>query len=166
MSSTATATGTETYSVADIVTVMPRFTADIVMIAQSSGGMPEENARAYAHDIELLAKKGYLEGVDVTLLSGSAEVCAVKYTVNTSSGELTMSRPGGVIWPRVANASVRVVVTYAQIYGSAEREEMKGKLKISWGPSYDDITHGTLTATGGRDYASNGWGLQRKDFSR
>ena len=43
---------------------------------------------------------------------------------------------------------------------------MKPKLKIGWVPTTADTTHAGLAASGGRDYASNGWGLQRKDFGK
>ena len=38
------------------------------MIAQSSGAITEACAHDYAHDVELLAKEGYLKSVDLTLL--------------------------------------------------------------------------------------------------
>ena len=82
------------YTVTDIETVVRRFTADIVMIAQSSGAITEAKARAYAHDVEALAKKNYLEKVDLTLFSGEIEICATQYVVDTSVGDLAMSRPG------------------------------------------------------------------------
>jgi hypothetical protein len=42
---------------------------------------------------------------------------------------------------------------------------MSGKLKINWSPTSDDTNHTGLKATGGRDYASNAFGMQRKDFA-
>ena len=56
------------------------------MIAQSSGAITETKAREYAHDVEALAKRGFLEKVDVTLLRDlTVEVRAVQYIVNTTS---------------------------------------------------------------------------------
>lgn len=165
MSYTATASDTYTYTTADIETVVRRFTADIVMIAQSSGAITEAKARDYAHDVEALAKKGYLKKVDLTLLSGTTEVRATQYVVSTAAGDLTMSRPGGVLWPRVANPNFRIVLSYTDAYTAVARETMKANLKISWVPSYADTSHVTLIASGSRDYASNGWGMQRKDFA-
>jgi hypothetical protein len=162
MSSTATAT--YTYSVTDIEIVMRRFSADIVMIATSSGAITEDKARTYAHDVELLTKGGYLKSVDLTLFSGAAEVRAVTYTVNTSSGDLEMSRPGGVMWPRVQSPDFRIILTYTDAYTASAREQMKGRLKIGWVASNADTSHSSLSGRGGRDYASNGFGLQRKDF--
>ncbi len=69
MASAATITDTETYSVTDIEIIMRRFTADIVMIATGSAAITEAEARDYTHDIELLAKAGYLEAVDLMLHS-------------------------------------------------------------------------------------------------
>jgi len=161
---TTTTTETYSYTSTDIEKVMRRFTADIVMIAQSTGAITEAKARDYAYDMDALAKKGYLKKVDLTLFSGSVEVRATQYTVNAVGDDLTTSRPGGVMWPRVANPELRIIVFHTDAYDAAARESMKPKLKIGWIPSTANTTHASLTANGGRDYASNGWGLQRKDF--
>jgi hypothetical protein len=165
MSYAASATETYSYTTADVETVARRFTADLVMIAQSSGAITEDKAREYAHDVEALAKKDYLKSVDITLFSGSIEQYATQYTVNTASGHLTMSRPGGVMWPRVANAYLRIILFYTDNYTPTAKEAMRSKLKISWGPTNDDTSHATLKSAGGRDYASNAFGLQRKDYA-
>lgn len=163
---TYTATASYTYTTADIETVVRRFTADIVMIAQSSAAISEDTARNYAHDVEELSKKGYLKKVDVTLLSGGVEIQAAQYTVNTSAGDLTMSRPGNAKWPRVASPHLRIVLSYTDSYTWAAEAAMKSKLKINWTPTIADTSHRSLKASGGRDYASNGWGMQRKDFTQ
>lgn len=167
MSYTATATASTSYTHtnADVEAVVRRFTADIVMIAQSSGAITESEAREYALDIEALSKKGFLKRVDVTLMSNGVEVRAVEYSVNTASGDLTMSRPGGVMWPKVANPFLRVVLSYTSSYTPAEKDKMRGSLKINWTPTNADTSHGGLKASGNRDYASNAFGLQRKDFT-
>jgi hypothetical protein len=165
MTQSATATQTYSYTNADIETVARRFTADLVMIAQSSGAITEAKARDYAHDVEALAKKGFLQKVDITLLSGLVEVCAVQYTVNTASGDLTMSRPGGVMWPKVADPYFRIILFYTDDCTFADRAAMSTKLKIAWGPTDDDTSHASLKSTGNRDYASNAFGMQRKDFA-
>jgi hypothetical protein len=160
-----TYTATETYSVADIEVVMRRVTADLVMIASSSGAVKEEEARNWGHDIEVLAKNGYLKKVDVTLLSFGVEQKATCYEVNAASGDLTMSRPGGVMWPKVPSPELRVVLSYTGDYDSAAKKKMAPKLKINWVPSTADLSHSTLTSSANRDYVSNGYGIQRKDFS-
>ncbi|BEP66809.1 MULTISPECIES: hypothetical protein [unclassified Variovorax] len=156
---------TETYSVADIEVVMRRVTADLVMIAASTRAITEEKARNWGHDIEVLAKNGYLKKVDLTLLSFGVEQKATCFEVNVVSGDLKMSRPGGVMWPQVPSPELRIVLSYTSDYDDAAREKMSPKLKINWVPSTADLSHSTLVANTSRDYASNGYGMQRKDFS-
>jgi hypothetical protein len=112
MSFTVSETRSYTYTITDIETVVRRFTANIAMIAQSSGAITEAKAREYAHDVEALAKKDYLEKVDLTLFSGAVEICATQYVVDTSAGDIAMSRPGGVMWPRVPDPYLRIVLSY------------------------------------------------------
>ena len=156
---------TETYSVADIEVVTRRVTADLVMIASSTGAITEEKARSWGHDIEVLAKNGFLKKVDLTLLSFGVEQKAICYKVNVASGDLTMSRPGGVMWPQVPSPELRIVLSYTSDYDNAAKEKMAPKLKIKWVPSTVDLSHSTLTSSANRDYVSNGYGMQRKDFT-
>src|SRR5665213_1250458 len=144
MSYTATASETYSYTTADVETVARHFTADLVMIAQSSGAITEDKAREYAHDVEALAKKSYLKKVDITLLSNGVELRATQYTVNTASGDLTMSRPGGVMWPRLTSPYLRIILFYTDDYTAAAKEAMSGKLKINWTPTSDDTSHAML----------------------
>jgi hypothetical protein len=58
-----THSATRTYSVADIEVVMRRVTADLIMIASSTGAVTEAKALDWAHDVELLTKNGYLKMV-------------------------------------------------------------------------------------------------------
>ncbi|MYM26299.1 hypothetical protein GTP46_27075 [Duganella sp. FT135W] len=165
MSTTYTSTSTSTYSVVDVENVVRRFSADIVMIASSSGALTEAKARDYAKDIETLAKNGYLSAVDVTLLKDGIELKAVRYDVSTDAGSLSSSRPGGVLWPREPSGWVRVTIWYTAAYDDAAREKMKGKLQIGWSASTADTSHSGLQQQGSRDYASGGFGMQRKDFT-
>ena len=160
-----TKTATATYTTTDIEKVVRRVTTDLVMIADSSGAITADTARDYGHDIELLAKNGYLRKVDVTLLRAGVEVCATCYEVNTASGNLTSSRPGGVLWPKVASPFLRLVLYYTDAYADAARQMMAGKLKIAWSPTNADTSHSSLNPTGGRAYASNSYGMQRKDWA-
>ena len=165
---TSTSTATNSYTTADVENVVRRFTADILMIAQSTGAITEAKARQYAADVEILAKKGYLSAVDLTLLAGGscgAEVRAVKYTVNTTAGDLTSSRPGGILWPRVNDPFLRIVLSHTSAYDDSAKTALAPKLNIAWTPTNADTSHLSLNQSGGRDYASNGWGMQRKDYS-
>jgi hypothetical protein len=133
------------------------------MIADSSGAMTRTEAEEYGHDVEYLAKKGYLKYVDVTLFSYGAEVKAVRYTVNTAAGSLTSSRPGGVLWPKVSGARLSVIVGPTQSFWLDQN--VKNALKIPWGPTNQDISHRTLQESSGRSYVSNAYGVQRQDYS-
>ena len=164
MTRTTAYTNSQSYTVTDIETVMRRFTADLVMIAQSSGAATEAKVRDYAHDIEVLAKKGYLKEVDITLFNGQNEIRATRYVVDTSAGHLTMNRPGGVMWPNVASSELRIVLMYTSAYDAAAKKATKPLLRINWVPTNADTSHSSLTKTGGRSYASNGWGMQRRDY--
>ncbi|KUM24409.1 hypothetical protein AU467_30260 [Mesorhizobium loti] len=160
-----TRTASATYTVVDIENVVRRVKADLVMIADSTGAWTPTKAADYAHDIEVLAKAGYLAWVDVTLFSNGTEVKAVRFDVDTDAGALTTSRPGGVLWPKVSGAYLRIILSYTDAYTSAAREAMKSKLTIGWVPSSDDTSHSSLTSSGGRNYISNAYGVQRKDWA-
>ncbi|MEQ1715299.1 MAG: hypothetical protein ABL907_04835 [Hyphomicrobium sp.] len=164
MSYTATATASETYTYVDIEKVMRRVKADFVMIASSSGAITETEAVKYAHDIEYLAQRGYLRSFDVTLFSNGIEVKASRYDVSTTAGDLAMSRPAGVLWPRVSQPYLRIVLYYTTNYSDDARSSAARHLKLSWGPTNADTSHATLRLTGSRDYASGGYGMQRGDY--
>ena len=160
----STATQTSTYTTTDIEAVVRRITADLVMIASSSGAETEETARRWAHDIELLATNGYLKAVDVTLLSHGQEKQAVRYKVDETGG-LSNDRPGNARWPKVAGAFLRIVLSYHSSYDQSARDKLAGRMKTGWTKSYADTSHSTLSKNGGREYSSNGYGMQREDYS-
>lgn len=162
----STSTSSYTYTETDIVKVVKRLRADLTIIAQNTGAIDENEAREYAEDIEALAKRGFLKKVDLTLLSDGKEVKAVVYTVNDQGGDLTAANPGGVTWPRVSAPYLRVVLSHTPAYTAQEKEAMRSRLNINWTPSSADLSHTELKAVGGRDYMSNGWAMQRKDYSK
>lgn len=160
-----TYTATSTYTTADVEAVFRRFRADIIMIADSTGAITRSEAEDYAHDAEYLAKRGYLAKVDVTLLSYGLEKRAAVYQVNDKAGDLTSARPGGVLWPRVDGARLRIILFYTSAYTSDARAKIRPQLKISWTPSGEDTSHGSLTRSAARAYASNGYGIERSDLT-
>lgn len=159
-------TYSSTYTVTDIATVMRRFKADLRMMAESTGGMTLSQAENYGADIELLAQKGALKEINVMLYSSGVKKHAVRYIIKTDTGELASSRPGGVLWPRLPSPALRVVISYAP-GGGAIKDEMlrRNELNIQWAPTSEDITHSSLSCNGGRNYNSNGYGLNRQDYS-
>jgi trehalose utilization protein len=163
------ATRSETYSTVDIENVFRRFTTDLRMIAASSGVMTMEEAEKYGHDIDYLAKGEYLKLVDVTLIANGEEVRAARYTVNTAAGDLTPSRPGGVLWPKIAGAYLSIVIDYTDKWWAlpeSSRKAIKATLKIPWSPSSRDISHAALRAVAGRSYVSRAYGVERQDYSQ
>jgi len=158
---------TASYTFADIEKVVCNFRADLLMMADSSKALTQEKARQYANDVECLVKGGYLQKVDVTLLDFlGTELRAVTYDVQTEAGNMSGSRPGGVRWPTTQFGSIRVILWYTADYDAVAREKMSEKLEISWGPTSMDTSHSALQSGTGRNYASNGFGMQRKDFSQ
>ncbi len=160
-----TRTASATYTTTDIENVVRRVKADLIMIANSTGAWTTEKATEYAHDIEILAREGYLAWVDVTLLQYGVELQATRFEVDKEAGTLTTSRPGGVLWPRVDNANLRIVISYTSAYTDAARETTRKKLKIGWTTSHDDTSHSNLSSSGGRNYVSSTYGMQRKDWA-
>ncbi|ECJ2934375.1 hypothetical protein FN906_23570 [Salmonella enterica subsp. enterica] len=158
------ATETATYTTTDVEAVMRRMTADLVMIASSTGAITEARAREYAHDIELLAKHGYLNYVDLTLLSNGVEKRATRFYVN-DSGNLANERPGDARWPKIEGATLQIVISHKDSYDQTAQQKLENKMKIKWSPSYADISHSGLSQKAGREYSSNGYGMQRKDYN-
>ena len=162
----STTTATETYSTTDVENVARRFAADLRMIADSSGTISGDEVAKYVHDVEMLAKKGYLKSVDVTLLNLGTEERAAKYTVDADAGGLVSSRPGNAMWPRLTFGTLRIIISYTAAYDADAREALSGKLRFSWTKSYDDTTHSSLSDDGGRNYTSGSYGLKRKDWTK
>ena len=158
-----TLTTTYSYSTADVENVVKNFAADLRMIAESSGTWSRDNVEKYVSDISFLAKNKYLTFVDVTLLSQGAEIKAARYTVNEKSGELVASRPGGVLWPRVAGATLRVILGTTAKWNTEPPDQ--SKLNIYWSNTSDDISHAKLQSVGGRNFTSNAYGFERKDYT-
>lgn len=158
----STYTSTSTYTVADVEEVMRSVKADLIMIAESTKAMTVQTAIDYAHDIEALAKKNYLDFSDVTLMDGSTEVRAIQYQFQ-SEGATGSARPGGVLWPLTPDGRIRINLRYTALGTPEKRAELS--LKISWVPSKTDISHKALSSSAERGYSSNGFGTNREDFS-
>lgn len=164
MSSTYTGSSSYTYSVADVENVVRNFAADLRMIAESSGTWSRSEVDLYVEDVNYLAKQKYIKLIDITLLGGAVEEKAVRYIVNENSGELEASRPGGVRWPRIVGARLRMIVRPTSKWGTTPPD--RGKLNYPWGDSSEDISHAALTSSTGRNFTSSGYGFMRTDYSK
>jgi hypothetical protein len=65
----------------------------------------------------------------------------------------------------VAGAYLRLVLRYSSTYTADARAAIKSQLKIDWSPTDADTSHSSLNRAGGRDYASNTFGMPRKDWA-
>ena len=165
MSSSYSSTYTSTYTVSDVEKVVRSIKADLIMIAGSTKAMTEDDAKKYAHDIELLAKNNYITTVDVTLMSSyESEVNAVKYLFQTENASGT-ERPGGVMWPYTPNGRIRIILSPSDSYHKETEKVKKLGLKISWGTTDENTNQSSLSASGERGYSSNGFGANRSDYS-
>lgn len=161
----STYSSTSTYTVADVEKVMRSVKADLIMIAGATKAITEGDAANYAHDIEVLTKNNHLKSADVTLMSGTSEVRAIRYEFQTE-GATGTERPGGVLWPLTPKDKGGWIRIQLQPTDSSSPEKRRAlPLKISWKPSSTDTSHKDLTCSAGRGYSSNGFGTSRKDFS-
>jgi hypothetical protein len=165
MSQTQTKSATATYTDLDVENVVRRVKADLVMMADSTGGWTPDQARNYAHDVEVLAKGGYLRYVDVTLFSAGVEQIATRFDVSVDASQLTASRPGGLLWPRLPDPRLRIILVYTDAYSDTVRASLQSKLKINWTPTNEDTSHSRLNDAGGRNYTSNSFGMIRKEWA-
>ncbi len=60
---------------------------------------------------------------------------------------------------------LRIILSYTDAYTDAARTATKPKLKIGWTPTNEDTSHVSLSSSGGRNYVSNGYGMQRTDWA-
>jgi Bacterial HORMA domain family 1 len=158
-----TATVSETYSVADVENVVRNLSSDLKMIAESSGTWSRSLVEQYLADVTIMAKKKYLNYVDVTLMYQGLEIKAARYTVNENSGELSSSRPGGVMWPRHSSANLRLVLGMTSKWESEPPDQ--SQFNISWTTTGMDVSHSGLKSSDGRNFTSNAYGLQRRDYT-
>lgn len=164
----ATGTYTQTYTTVDIGKVLDCFAADFDGISQSTGLRTREDVKAVSADVKLMASRGYLREVNLCLFSEEGVALrAAKYTVNTSAGVLTASRPGAHLWPRTPGGTLSVVVSYSDAWKKLPeptKAAFHGELNRSWTTTDIDTSFPTLRATADRNYTSNGYGLQRSTY--
>jgi hypothetical protein len=164
--STGTVTVSSTYSTVDVGKVVDQFTADFHMLGASTGLASEQRARDVGHDVKLMAKRGYIDRVDIVLLNvAGKEIRAAKYSVSTDAGLWTTDRPGNNLWPRQVGGSLRVVVSYTSEWQAlavdARQRFHVDECELSWGPSSIDTTYPGLVGRFDRRYASNAYGMER-----
>ncbi len=166
MTTAATRTSSNTYTDVDVANVFACFAAEYDMI-RSTTGLHQDGAWAdkLTHDIEQLALHGLIAKIDVSLFDRfDVELRAHVYTPSTVAGSWKAQRPGGCIWPRTADGSLSVTVSYSTAYRAltyAQTRALDRMLQLRWSPSSADVSHRGLTAGAGRTFASGAYGVAR-----
>jgi Bacterial HORMA domain family 1 len=161
-----TFTLSSTYTVTDVAKVFDRFAADLAMIAQATGLISRDRVADIAHDVKLMAQRGYVDRVDIVLRDGvGREICAAKYTVSTDAAGWIGDRPGNNLWRAPIDGQVDVVVSYTSAWWALSEYQrisfFEGECVCSWGPSDIDTTYPGMVGRFDRRYASNAYGLER-----
>ena len=161
----STVTVTETYTRTDIAKVFELFTAELRLIARSTGLWTQEYALQVSEDIVAFAEHEYLHEVHIVLSDAQGVPVQVhEYKVSTEASGWTMQGPRGNVWPETPGGSLTVLLSYGPKWGAlddAARARFKSQRRCSWSPSTIDTRYPGLTSTETRTYASNAYGLRR-----
>jgi hypothetical protein len=166
-------TGTQTisFTVADVRKVVDNFAADFSMMAQATGLRTRESVAQTVADLKTLAEWRYLINVNLILKSASgAQLRAAVYKVSEAAGGWTSGRPGGNIWPRTPGGILKVIATLSPDWWGMTTERKtafikRHKLNSPWEITPEDTSFAMLTSSAGQQYASNGYGWDRTNYS-
>lgn len=167
---TSTGTVSSTYTVADVSKVVDRFAADFAMLGQSTGCETDaKRITDVVHDIKLMAKRDYIQHVDIVLLNvAGKETRAARYEPSTDAATWTSDRPGNNLWPKTIGGSLSVVVSYKATWHSLSEEARATfhatECRRSWGPTSVNTSYPGMTGRFDRRYASNAYGMERTVF--
>lgn|GEM_PF-4890353 len=126
------------------------------------------------HDIEMLASRGYIQSVDISVLSptyrGSRkriEQKAYRFDLNLNNKKLLSNRPNGLFLScdNEEHACLRVVIKYTPHFTRETQLSLENDLCLLWKPAYADVSHAHLRADIDRHYDENGFVIQRKVFA-
>jgi hypothetical protein len=166
-----TGTQTQTYTVVDIRKVLDHFAADLTMISQATGLWSAAEVANIVSDLKQFAEEGYLTRINLILKDKAGSVIkAAVYQVDSSAVGWTSERPGNNLWPRTPDGTLTLVASLNQKWWDmqdAGREDFikSHSLQSKWPVSSEDTSFSGLTASSGQRYASNGYGLARKNFN-
>ena len=148
----------------DVIDVLQELYRDFELIGQSTGAISAAKINEYMHDIQLLAKKGYLKKVDITQIENDIEIHAVQYKFRKIAIPKETYIPGGLNWSPNSQSKIRVVLSYTNKYTPEESTKMSEQLIISWVPTDADLSHKNLNYTTERSFSSGGVELKRKNW--
>jgi len=164
-------TQTKTFTVADIRKVAESFAAVLSMISQSTGLLSTKEIDNYINDVKLFAELNLLKKVHIILKNSAGEqIRGTIFTVSVDAGTWGNDRPGDGLWPKTPGGFLNVVVTNTLEYSSKSYEEKvkfcaDNGFRDSWTSSKEDTTFAKLTGSQGQKYQSNGYGMERKNYS-
>ncbi|MGI4761972.1 MAG: hypothetical protein ACRYF0_14785 [Janthinobacterium lividum] len=163
-----TTTQTSTYTVVDIRKTFGNFEADLRMIARRTGKLTQERVESFCHDVLIMAEGGYLNRVDITLLSASGTVLqAARYTVNAAGSSISGDRAGGNDWYDIAGSQLTVIVQYSNNWSTldtAKKQAIANQQILSWNDTTVDTTYSHLQRSAAQGYASKGYELNKENF--
>ncbi len=171
MTMTLTRTGAATTTYERIEYVTRKVRADLFAIVDSYRYFDERRATNLIADVRTFLDEEVLDRVQFVWLRRGTQVVLeeFRYVVLADGSGCVDARSGGVPYrPELASADFRVQVTYSDRWtrlSDAEREAIRKRLVLSWGPA------GRLDYAGGswvtdRAYAKDGYALERKQFTR
>jgi hypothetical protein len=162
---------------ADIQNVVERMMHDFKQITNhedicSMYKMTEVQIAQCFHDIKILAEGGYLQFVDICLLSHNPqhknriEQKAYRFEMNAAGKKVKTNRPNSVFISQddKSQPALRIVLKYTPQFTRDAQIDLESQLFAGWKAAYCDITHSPLRADIDRDYSCNGYAIQRKIF--
>ena len=167
----STGTTTQTFTVADIRKVVDSFAADYTMMSESTGLHSPSEIRSTVADLKIFAEAGYL--IDVTLIlrdKAGTEIKGAKYKTSDAASGWVSQRPGNSMWPRTPDGNLEIVASLKSTWWAmtddqrATFKRSKG-LALPWPTTTTDTSLSGLTQSDGQRYASNGYGLERSNYS-
>jgi hypothetical protein len=162
-----TGTQTTTFTIADVRKVVNNFGADYFMIAQSTGLRSRTEVEETVADLTLFADEGYLLAVVIILWDAYGnKVKARRYVVSRAAVGWKSDDPGGNNWPRTQNGRLQIIATLSDRWwelSESEQESVKQRVGIvgGWGRVSTDTSFKDMNGTQDRQFASNGFGMQR-----
>ena len=160
-------TGTQTRTVADVRKVLNSFGADYSMKAQSTGLGTRADIEETVEDLIAFANAGYVDSIVVILWdSAGNQIRGRKYVVSNAAIGWPNDLPGNSLWPRTPGGTLQLIAIMSDEWWKLSlqaRENAKARLEIkgAWPASSTDTSFSGLTGTRDRQYASNGFGLER-----
>ncbi|MBL9080890.1 MAG: hypothetical protein JNK76_03740 [Planctomycetales bacterium] len=164
-------TRTTTFTASDIRKVVDNFAADFSMMGQATGLKTREQIASTVGDLKIFAETGFLTEVTVILKDANGkQIRGAIYKVSESAVGWQSDRPGGNLWPRTPGGALKVVATVKDSWFSKTPEQKTAfaqayGLTGTWPLTDEDTSLSGLTASYAQKYASNGYGMERTNYT-